>query len=147
MAQTTRGALKALVDGLALVPANYSAALVAYGDRAPQGIKRPYVELLEEVALVPDLRETGRRTAVETAQVDLFQDFRDLDGSVTGQRGKLLEDVSLAPALKSGIDGARAGPVGSSVVYIVLLRHSNRVVDEAENVVHHMLQVELFRQL
>jgi len=135
LATTTSGALKALIESLGL-------GVAAYGDRAPQQTKRPYVVVIEEIALVPDPFEDGHATTgVETAQVDLYQDWRDLSS------GKLLEDYTLAPRLKRGLHGARTALIGTAIVYVVRLVSSLRLLDEAGNEVHHTLTVEVWREL
>jgi len=119
--------------------------LAAYGDRPNKGTPRPYVTIEEEIALVPDpLEDGGPSTARETVQVDLWQDWRDLTTGATS--GNLKENYTLAPALKRGIHGQRFQLIGSSVVYMVLVRHSARFVEEQENAVHHAITVEVFRQ-
>jgi hypothetical protein len=139
MAQTTAAALKVLIESLGL-------GLAAYGDRPSQGTPRPYVTILEEIALVPDpMEDGGPSTAVETAQVDLWQDWRDLTPGPT--EGNLKENYTLAPALKRGIHGQRLQLIGTSVVYMVLVRHSVRSVEEDGNAVHHAVTVEIHRQL
>lgn len=144
MAQTTAAALKVLIESLGL-------GLAAYGDRPTQNLPRPYVTIDEEIALAPDPLEDGSpSTAVETVQVNLWQDYRDRTvGSPT--EGNLKENYTLAPALRRGLHGQRLQSIGTSpnvaVVYMALLRHSVRLVDEARNIVHHALTVDVFRQL
>jgi hypothetical protein len=144
MAQTTGGALTAFITSLGLG--------VAVGrDRPTQGAVRPYVTITEEISLVPDpLEDGGPSTAVEMVQVDLWQDFRDLvPGSVT--YGNLKENYTLAPALKRSLHGTRLTSLGSgpsaAIVYMALVRHSTRFVEEADNVVHHAITLDVFRQL
>jgi hypothetical protein len=136
--QTTAGALKALVESLGL-------GLAAYRDRATQGAKPPYVELTEEVALAPDVLETGGGTVVETCQLDLYQPYRDKDPA-SSTYGHLMENYALAPALKRGVHNARLVPVGGSLVYTVLWRHSMRLLEEQENLVHHAVTLDVWRQ-
>lgn len=134
MAATTAGALKAFIEGLGL-------SLSAYRDEAPAGTTRPYVTILEEFPLVADPSEDGvAATVVETAQVDLWQDWHD---PTTGGRA---ESYTLAPALRRGLDGARIGVIGTALAYTALVRHVMRMVEPAENLVHHALTVEVHRQ-
>jgi hypothetical protein len=77
---------------------------------------------------------------VETVLVELWQDWHDpTTGSIT-------EDYALAPALRRGMDGARLPLIGTSVPYTVLVRHSLRQLEIEENLVHHSLTVEVYRQ-
>ena len=140
MAQTTAAALKVLIESLGL-------SLAAYGDQAQQGQARPYVTIIEEVGLVPDpLEDGGPSTAVETVQVDLWQDWKDLTPN-SPTYGNVKENYTLAPALKRGMHGQRLQSIGSSVVYMALVRHSARFTEEASNVVHHAITVDIHRQL
>lgn len=135
MAATTAGALKALIESLGL-------SLSAYRDEAPAGTARPYVTIIEEIALIADSSEDGKAgTAVETAQVDLWQNWHN------PTTGAVAESYTLAPALKRGIDGARLALIGTSVAYTALVRHSLRMVEVDENLVHHALTVEVYRQV
>lgn len=140
MAQTSGGALKVLIESLGL-------GLTANRDRPSQGAARPYVTIEEEIALVPDpLEDGGPSTAVETVQVDLWQDFRDLV-TTSPTYGNLKENYALAPSLKRGLHGARLQPLGTAIVYMALVRHTVRSLEEADNVVHHAITLEVFRQL
>lgn len=140
MAQTTSAALKALIESLGL-------GLSADRDRPSQGATRPYVTIEEEIALVPDpLEDGGPGTARETVQVDLWQDYRDIVPT-SPTYGNLKESYTLAPALKRGLHGARFQSLGTSIVYMALVRHSVRSVDEANNIVHTAITLEVFRQL
>lgn len=133
MASTTAGALKALIESLGL-------SLSAYRDEAPAGTTRPYVTISEELTLVADPSEDGAAaTVVETAQVDLWQDWHD---TTSGGRA---ESYTLAPALRRGLDGARLVAVGTSIPYTALVRHTARMVEAPENLVHHAMTVEVFR--
>lgn len=134
MAATTAGALKALIESLGL-------GISAYRDEAPAGTTRPYVTIIEEIALVTDPSEDGvGATVVETCQIDLWQDWHN---STTGG---VAESYTLAPALRRGIDGARLALIGSALTYQALVRHTLRQVEPVENVVHHAMTVEVFRQ-
>jgi hypothetical protein len=140
MAQTTGAALKVLIEGLGL-------GLTAGRDKPTQGAVRPYVTIVEEVALIPDgLEDAAPSTAVETVQVDLWQDWRDITpGSPT--YGNLKENYSLAPALRRGLHASRLQPLGSAVVYMAVVRHSVRLLEEADNVVHHAFTLDIWRQI
>lgn len=134
MSATTAGALKALIESLGL-------SLSAYRDQAPAGTTRPYVTIIEELAMTADPSEDGKAgTVVEMTQVDLWQDWHNQT------TGAIAENYSLAPSLRRGIDGARLAVIGSSLVYTALVRHSLRLVEPDENLVHHALTVEVFRQ-
>lgn len=144
MAATTSGALKVLIESLGL-------GLSAYQDRAPQEKVRPYVEITEDNPTIPDqLEDGGPGTAVETVFVDLFQDWKDRTPT-SPTYGNIIENRTLAPALKRGIHGQRLQSIGTFpnavVVYQVLLRHSVRLLEEEGNAVHHALTLEVFRQL
>lgn len=134
MAATTSGALKALIESLGL-------GISAYRDQAPAGTTRPYVEIIEEIALVADPSEDGvATTVVETVQVDVWQDWHD------PTTGGVKESYTLAPAVRRGIDGARLPVIGTGIPpYTVLVRHSLRQIQPEENLVHTALTVEVFR--
>jgi hypothetical protein len=136
LSATTSGALKVLIESLGL-------GLSAYRDEAPAGTKRPYITILEEITLVPDQLEDGGvgNAGRETVQIDLWQNWHD------PATGVVAENYGLAPALKRGIHGQRLQSIGSSIVYEALVRHSVRFLEPTENLVHHALTVEVFRQL
>lgn len=147
MAASTGGALKALVEGLGL-------GLSAYRDMPPgntdgSDLPRPYVTIIEGIHVLPDPMEDGTpTTAVETAQVDLWQDWRDINpASVT--YGQLLESYTLAPALIKGLHLKRMASIGTpaQLVYIVRVTGSVRLLEMEENTVHHALTVEVNREL
>ena len=139
MAASTAGALKALIESLGL-------GLSAYRDEPPPitggwDMPRPYVTIIEEIALVADPAEDGKAgTVVETAQVDLWQDWKALPTNA------VVESYSLAGALRRGIDGSVLAAIGSSHPYIALVRHTLRQLQPEENLVHHSLTVEVYRQ-
>jgi hypothetical protein len=134
VAATTSGALKALIEGLGL-------GISAYRDEPPVGTLRPYVTITEELTLVADPSEDGKAgTVVETAQVDIWQDWHNLPA------GTLAESYTLAPAIRRGIDGARMALIGTSLPYTALVRHTLRQLEAEENLVHHSLTVEVWRQ-
>lgn len=138
--------MKVLIESLGLGLAAYRGG----PSKKDPPVPRPYVTIDEEIALVPDPLEDGATgTGVETLQVNLWQDWRDLTVSAT--EGNLKENYALAPALKRGIHGQRLQSIGTfpnvAVVYMALVRHSIRILEEDNNVVHHALTVEVFRQL
>lgn len=136
MALTSSGALKAQIESLGL-------GISAYRDEPPAGTLRPYVTITEEIALVPDSLEDGTMTTgVETAQVDLWQNWHDPTS------GAVVENYNLAPALKRGLHGVRLGGlIGTKVIYMAAVRTSLRLPEPAANVVHHSLTVEIWREL
>ncbi len=134
MSATTAGALKALIEGLGL-------SLSAYRDEAPAGTAPPYVTITEELTLVADPIEDGAaNTVVETVQVDLWQLWHN------PTTGLVAESYTLAPALRKGMDGVRLNLIGTSLPYVALVRHSMRMLEVDENIVHHAITVEVFRQ-
>lgn len=141
MSVTTSNALKAYIEALGL-------GLSAYRDQPPKAangadMPRPYVTIIEELALVADPSEDGKAdTVVETVQVDLWQDWQNRTTGAT----TMTENYALAPALRRGIDGARLAVIGTSLVYTALVKHSLRQLEVAENLVHHSFTVEVFRQ-
>jgi hypothetical protein len=134
LSATTAGALKALIESLGL-------SLSAYRDEATAGTARPYVTILEELAMTADPSEDGKAgTVVEMIQIDLWQDWHNQT------TGDIAENYTLAPALRRGIDGVRLALIGTSVTYIALVRHSLRMVEPDENLIHNALTVEVYRQ-
>jgi|SRR5215831_12090719 len=136
MPATTANALKALIESLGL-------GLTAYMDQPPQKTKRPYVTVEQEIAFVPDpLEDAAPTTGVETAQIDLWQNWHDQPGG-----GLVTENYTLAPALRKGVHGQRLASIGTAIVYIVLVVGSVRVVEPDDNLVHHAITVEIHREL
>jgi hypothetical protein len=134
LSATTAGALKALIESLGL-------SISAYHSQAPPGAKRPYITIDDEIALVADPLADGRAdTGVETAQVDIWQDWKDASGAI-------VEIRTLAPAVRRGVDGAQLAAIGTSHAYICIFKHSLRQVEAEENIVHHALTVEVWRQV
>lgn len=139
MALTTSNALKSLVESL-------GTGLSAYRDQPPETTKRPYVTITEEIAWVPDVEEDGATaTAVETAQVDVWEDWKNLT------TGDVAESYGLAATIRKGLDGSRLPQVGSligtSVVYHTHVTSSVRLLEPDNNIVHHALTVEVHRQV
>jgi hypothetical protein len=139
MALTTSNGLKALVEGL-------GTGLSAYRDQPPEGTKRPYVTITEEVVWAPDSMEDGKSdTVVETAQVSLWEDWHDLT------TGNVAESYTLATILRRGLDGSRLPQVGSllgtSLIYMTRVTGSLRLLDPTPNIVQHAFTVEVHRQV
>ncbi len=151
MAATTSGALKQLIEGAGL-------SLDVYQDRAPQTdppVKPPYVTITEEIALVPDRLEdggpaqtVGAGSEAETAQVDLWQQWKNPATSGTGA-GQITEDRLLPKKLRRVLHGADLGAIGTPAqrVYACLVRNSVRLLEQDENLVHHALTLEIRRQM
>ena len=139
MAQTSGGALKTLVESILqpLVP-----ALVAYRKMAKSGVPRPYVVIQERIAFSPDqLEDGGPGIVVETAQVDLFQDWKNLT------TGAIAENYALLPALERGLQGARTAQIAGRTCYRVHVVNSLDIPEpEEENLVRASLTVELWRE-
>lgn len=135
MAATTSGALKALIESLGL-------GLAAYRDDAPEGQAKPYATIREQIAVLPDESGTpwdspGVR---ETAQVDLWQQWRDpATQAVT-------ESYSLPRALMLGLHGATLNGHPQHT-YGLIARSMLRLPEEENNIVHHAITVELVRDL
>lgn len=136
MALTSANALKALIESLEL-------GIEAYRDDAPQGVARPYVTITEQIALVPEPMEDGGLGPVaEMCAVDLWQDWRDLATDT------VVENYTLAPALVRGMHGQRLNTIGTKTPYVVLVvGPSPRLLERDENIVHHALTVEIYREL
>lgn len=141
MAQTSGGALKTLVESILQPLMTPPATLVAYRKRAKAGVPRPYVTIQERIALTPDgLEDGGPGTVVETCQVDLFQDWKNLT------TGAIAENYALLPALERGLHGARTAAIAGSTCYRVFVTNSVDIPEpEEENLVHAALTVELWR--
>lgn len=139
MSQTSGAALKTLVESL-LQPID--SGIVAYRKVAKPKATRPYVTIQERIAFSPDeLEDGGPGTVVETAQVDLWQDFKNL---TTGQ---IAENYLLLPALERGLQGAKTAPVGGKTVYRVIVTNSLDIPEpEEENLIRNSLTVELWRE-
>lgn len=135
MPASTSGSLKVLIESLGL-------GLMAYGDEPAAGTVRPYVTITEDIATVPDPLEDGTiTTGLETAQVDLWQDWK------TSDTGVITEVKTLAPALRNGLHAKRLALIGSAVTYIVRVTGYVRLLESEEKVVHHALTLEINRAL
>ena len=131
MASTTGGALKAKIESLGL-------GLAAYRDQPPPGHALPLVVIQESIAITPDPLEDGQlTTGAEQVQVDLFETL----GS---------EDSALARGIIAGLHGARLNSIGSAparLVYVVLVRGKNRVIDLQMTQVRHIIDLDVLREL
>jgi hypothetical protein len=132
---TTGAALKALVESLSL-------GIPAFRGQAPKDQVLPYVTVTEEINLTPDgLEDGGPGTAVETAQVDLWQRWHDQTS------GAISENYTLAPSLRKGLHGKRTALIGTAVVYMVRVAGSIRLEDTEADMVRHAITVEVNREL
>lgn len=134
MPSTTTGALKVKIESLGL-------GIPAYRDAAPEGHALPYVRIIEAISTVPDpMEDHALGTGTELVQIDLFQAWRDASHAP-------LENYTLPGALLAGLEGAQIGNVGSKRVYTVLVRNMRRLLEEDNNIVHHVIDVDLKREL
>lgn len=125
MAASTAGAIKALIESAGL-------GLAAYRDEAPKGATKPYVTILERIAVVPNGsdgrfdHDAGAHSINETVQVSLWEQWREAaDG------GALRESYTLSDALVRLLDGASL-PVAPTHVWGVLLQSSRRLPPERD---------------
>ena len=147
MAATTSGALKAYIEGLGL-------GLTVYRDAAPRRDDPsgrhvplggyPLVTIREAIAVtwdqVGDLGDAAAdQTVRELAQVDLWQSWRD-------GTGKAAESYTLPSALARKLRGAKLVPIGTASVYMVGVSSMVRLLEEANNVVHHAITCTVYRQ-
>jgi|SRR5215472_1956782 len=148
MPVTTGALLKAYLETQGL-------GYAVYADQPIPQPRRPYVVALDEMSMVPDPWEDGKaNTVVETVQLDLYQDWRDLDGRVTGRKGKLLVDWTLSPHLTAVLDGSRLylpgnpdvpGKVGQGIVYVVKVASIMRRIFDTDNIHDHTYTLEVRR--
>lgn len=134
MSASTSGALKALIEGAGL-------SLSAFRDRPVDEQPLPYVTIHEEIVLVPDAgaNDDPDGTGKETAQVDLWQQWRDPKART------LTESYTLPRALHAALKGAQL-PTAPDRVYDVKVRSRLRLLERDENVVHHAYTLEIVRQ-
>lgn len=137
MSATTAGALKACIEGLSL-------SLTAFRDQAPADATLPYVVVHEGVSRSREAHgdqgdPNAHRAVTELVQVDLWQAWRNEDGS-------LAESYTLAEALVAGIDGAPLATAPKRV-YGCTVDGSVRLVERDENLVHEAITVRLRRDL
>ena len=134
MSASTSGALKALIEAAGL-------GLSAYRDRPSDEHALPYVTIHEEIVLVPDAGandDSSGATGKETAQVDLWQAWRDPN------TGALVESYTLPRALNAALKGAQL-PTAPDLVYGVKVRSRLRLLERDDNVVHHAYTLEIVR--
>lgn len=134
MAATTAGTIKAFLEAQGL-------GISVYRDRAPEGTPRPYVTVSEAISVVPDDHgDFGQgETVRELAQVDVWQPWRNPDRSNA-------ESYTLTPAVFRALHGATL-TAAPTHVYGCRVTGSVRLIEDAENVVHDALTVELSRVL
>lgn len=134
MSASTAGALKTRIEAAGL-------GLSAFRDRPVDGHALPYVTIHEEIALVPDpgADDDPQGTGKETAQVDLWQQWRDPSGA-------LVENYSLPRQLHAALKGAPLDTAPDRV-YGVKVINRIRLVERDENIVHHAYTLEISRQL
>lgn len=143
MAATTAGALKAYIESLGL-------SLSAYRDEVPEEKSPPYVRIHEAISITPrqsgDFSDhTAQQHATEEAQLDLFQQARDLSQPTR----PVTENYGLADTLVAKLHGARL-PVAPKHVYGVRVLNATRfpnAPDDDDNVVRHLITVALDRAL
>ena len=146
MALTTSAALKKLIETFGL-------GVPVFNDLAPsKPPARPYVNVQGNVGGVPGpLEDGGAGTVKELVQVSLWQDFRKLADDTVA------EDPTLVGKLFHGLQGAQPPvphnvigevPNNAGVVYRCIMRGAPiRTFDpSSENVIHHVLTVEVWRQ-
>lgn len=145
MSATTAGALKTLIEAGGL-------GLAVYRDGAPSApgpdgkptatVPLPYVTLREAVAVFPDpgtAFDAIGATTRETAQVDLWQTWRNLDTL------KPAEQYGLADSLVRLLHGA-ALPSAPRHVYGVTVTGRRRLIEADDNVVHDAITVQIRRE-
>ena len=134
MSASTSGALKALIEGAGL-------GISAFRDRPVDEQPLPYVTIHEEIVLVPDpgANDDPAGTGKETAQVDLWQQWRDPTTRA------LTESYSLPRSLHAVLKGA-ALPTAPDLTYDVKVRSRLRLLERDDNVVHHAYTLEIVRQ-
>ena len=147
MAASTTGALKAFIEAQGL-------GISVYRDQAPSGTARPYITVTEAIAITPDLLEDASAgSAVEEVSIDIWMDWKNVtSGVVNGVApGGLLESYTLVSAVMQSLIGARLSTAPTTVYGVVIKRAGPRIVEMDENsaggIVHHVLQVEIFRNL
>lgn len=130
MAASTAGALKAKIESLGL-------SLSAYRDQPPPGQALPYVVIAEAVATTPDPLEDGvLTTGAEAVQIDLYETLGE-------------EDYARIAGIMAGLHGARLPSIGTpgKIVYSVLVRNRQRIVDLQMTQVRHIVDVDVMREL
>lgn len=142
IAASNAGALKAYIEGLGL-------SLSAYRRRVPDGTARPYVRISERISVVPEAADNAywdesESLVSEQVQVDLFQSEKNSDGS-------LAESYTLPDALARALHGAQLASSGGGApptrVFGVRLVQGPLELPDEENVVRHVITLELHRHL
>lgn len=142
MASSSAGALKAFIESLGL-------GVSAYRRRVPDGTARPYVRISEGIALTPAAADNAHwdeseSLVVEQVQVDLFQSELNDDGSRA-------ESYTLPGALARALHGAQLAASGGGApptrVFGVRLVQGPLDLPDEENVLRHVLTVEINRHL
>jgi len=134
MSASLGGAIKAYLESKGL-------NIAFYRDAAPQGTKRPYGTIVENIALVMDPLESGgpatgaTATGTETVQLDLWQTWLKPDKTIN-------EDPLLPDRITNAIHGARLlstppASVSPKLVYAILQRGRVRILDRDAGIVHH----------
>lgn len=128
MAASTAGALKAYLEGLGL-------GVSVFRDEAPAGQKLPYITVREEIANVPDRDgdygdATVEHTTAETVQIDVWQTWRN------PTTGAVVESYTLPKQVQRALRDARLDATPTRT-YGVVLTGTVRLLERADNVVHH----------
>lgn len=138
MAATTAGAIKAWLESQSL-------GLSVHRDQAPAGQALPYATVREAISLtVDDAGDYGDQTAdryvTELVQVDLWQTWRNTDGT-----GGIVESYTLPTGVVKALQGAQllAAPTR---VYGVSVDSMVRLLEPDRNLVHHAITVRIRRE-
>lgn len=135
MSATTAGAVKAWLEGQAL-------GVAVYRDSAPINTPLPYVTVTEAVALTPDRDGAFDRdvthTVVEVAQVDVWQRWRS-------DSGQPAEQYDLPHRVRRALDAAVL-PSAPGRVYGCRSTGMVRLLEVDENVVHHAVTINVYRE-
>jgi hypothetical protein len=135
MAATVGNAIKAHLEGSGL-------QLRAYRDAAPSDEQPPYVTITDRIVYTPDGREDGGKdnnVGTETVQVDLWEQWRDVDGIV-------VESPTLADDVLRALHGSRLESAPMRV-YGVTVVSSRRLLDPAGSLVHTAITATVNRLL
>jgi hypothetical protein len=146
LAASSYGALKAYIEaqGLSLVVYKDAAPPETRNPPPPNGnglIKAPYCTVIEGISVTPISREDGGAAqggttyVTELAQLDLWMNWRDLNGTVTGTQDKSLESRTLGAALYRKLDGSQLD-LAPTRVYKCYVQNWIRLVERDNNIVH-----------
>jgi hypothetical protein len=139
MSASTAGALKAVIEGAGL-------GISAFRDKVPARETRPYVTIDESISFTPDPTSTPFDHSAdppwfrEEVQVNVWQDWR----RQTGASFTLLESPSLPYSVAKAIHGVGL-PTAPTKVYGVWVKNVLRIVEVDNNIVHHVIMVEVAR--